>query len=140
MNINCIFSPEYLVSLVPPTVGSLTSYPLRNATNIQTIYSASQSYYNSFLLCVIRDWNDLSEEVRNSATISTFKCKLNSNIKSPPKYYFRGTRIGQIYHSRLRTNCSSLNQHYTFLSSAHLCFIIVFICDLFVSRDDPLMS
>ena len=28
----------------------------------------------------------------------------------------------------------------TFLSSAHLCFIIVFICDLFVSRDDPLMS
>ena len=28
----------------------------------------------------------------------------------------------------------------TFLSSPHLCFIKVFICDLFVSRDDPLMS
>ena len=28
----------------------------------------------------------------------------------------------------------------TFLSSPLLCFIIVFICDLFVSRDDPLMS
>ena len=28
----------------------------------------------------------------------------------------------------------------TFLSSPHLCFIIVLICDLFVSRDDPLMS
>ena len=28
----------------------------------------------------------------------------------------------------------------TFLSSPHLCFIIVFIRDLFVSRDDPLMS
>ena len=28
----------------------------------------------------------------------------------------------------------------TFPSSPHLCFIIVFICDLFVSRDDPLMS
>ena len=28
----------------------------------------------------------------------------------------------------------------TILSSPHLCFIIVFICDLFVSRDDPLMS
>ena len=27
-----------------------------------------------------------------------------------------------------------------FLSSPHLCFIIVFISDLFVSRDDPLMS
>ena len=30
--------------------------------------------------------------------------------------------------------------HNTFLSSPHLCFIIVFKCDLFVSRDDPLMS
>ena len=28
----------------------------------------------------------------------------------------------------------------TFLSCPHLCFMIVFICDLFVSRDDPLMS
>ena len=28
----------------------------------------------------------------------------------------------------------------TFLSSPHLCFIIVLICDLFVSRVDPLMS
>ena len=28
----------------------------------------------------------------------------------------------------------------TFLSSPHLCFIIVFICDLFVSSDDPMMS
>ena len=27
-----------------------------------------------------------------------------------------------------------------FLSSPHHCFIIVFICDLFVSPDDPLMS
>ena len=27
----------------------------------------------------------------------------------------------------------------TFLSNPHLCFIIVFIYDLFVSRDDPLM-
>ena len=27
-----------------------------------------------------------------------------------------------------------------FLSSPHLCFITVFNCDLFVSRDDPLMS
>ena len=103
-------SPEYLVVLVPPTVGSFTPYPLRNATNIQTIHSASQSYYNSFLPSVIRE-NDLSEEVRNSVTISTFKCKLDSNIKSPLKFYFRRTRIGHIYHARLRTNCSSLNQH-----------------------------
>ena len=33
-----------------------------------------------------------------------------------------------------------VGQNTLFLSSTHLCFIIVFICDLFVSRDDPLMS
>ena len=29
----------------------------------------------------------------------------------PPKFYFTGKRLGQIYHARLRTNYSSLNQH-----------------------------
>ena len=29
----------------------------------------------------------------------------------PSKFYFIGKRLGQIYHARLRTNCSSLNQH-----------------------------
>ena len=38
-------------------------------------------------------------------------------------------------HEILRNSPDSL-----FLSSPNLCVIIVFICDLFVSRDDPLMS
>ena len=29
----------------------------------------------------------------------------------PPKFYFTGKRLGQIYHARLRINCSSLNLH-----------------------------
>ena len=104
-------TPEYLSSLVPPTVGSLTPYPLRNGTDIQTIASSTQMYYNSFLPSAIRGWNEHSEETRNSTSISTFKSKLNSNIQIPPKYYNCGTRIGQIYHARLRTACSALNQH-----------------------------
>ena len=34
----------------------------------------------------------------------------------------------------------SVGRNTLFLSSPHLCFVIVFICDLFVSRDDPLMG
>ena len=30
----------------------------------------------------------------------------------PSKFYVIGKRLGQIYHARLRTNCSSLNQHF----------------------------
>ena len=38
------------------------------------------------------------------------------------------------------TDCNTIGHNTLFLSSPHLCFIIVFICDLFVSRDDPLMG
>ncbi|MEW8548773.1 MAG: hypothetical protein AB2693_35180, partial [Candidatus Thiodiazotropha sp.] len=104
-------SPDYLSSLVPPTVGSTLSYPLRNSTNLQTVRAKSQLYFNSFLPSVIRDWNELPEEIRASTSLSTFKYKLNRNVRMPPKFYFTGKRLGQIYHARLRTNCSSLNLH-----------------------------
>ena len=104
-------SPAYLSSLVPPTVGSTSAYSLRNSTNLLTVRAKSQLYFNSFLPSVIRDWNGLPEEIRSSASLSVFKHKLNRDSKMPSKFYFIGKRLGQIYHARLRTNCSSLNQH-----------------------------
>ena len=102
-------SPDYLTSLVPATVGSTSSYPLRNASNLQTIHANSQVYYNSFLPSVVRDWNELPEQTRNSPSLNSFK--KNVNISTPPRYYNTGKRLGQIYHARLRTSCSSLRQH-----------------------------
>ena len=103
-------SPDYLSSLVPPTIGNTTNYPLRNSADLLTIHASSQLYYNSFLPSVIREWNELPEDVRNSPSIATFKRKLNSDIINIPPFYFDGVRLGQIYHARLRTSCSSLNQ------------------------------
>ena len=104
-------SPNYLSSLVPPSVGNTTNYPLRNSSNLHTIHTNSQLYFNSFLPSVIRDWNELSEQTRNLPSIASFKREINSDIKNIPSFYFDGKRLGQIYHARLRTNCSSLNQH-----------------------------
>ena len=104
-------TPEYLSSLVPPTVGSIARYPLRNESDLQTVPAKSQQYFNSFLPSVTRAWNGLPEDIKNAQTITTFKYKLNRNLKKPPAYYFSGTRLGQIYHTRLRLNCSSLNNH-----------------------------
>ena len=64
-----------------------------------------------FLPSVIREWNELSQPIRNSTSLSSFKYRLNSGATKPPSYYFEGKRLGQIYHTRLRTSCSSLNQH-----------------------------
>ena len=104
-------SPDYLSSLVPSFVGNSSSYPLRNATDLRTLYARSQLYYNSFLPSTIRDWNNLPIETRNLTSIASFKQKLNANIITLPKYFFEGKRIGQIHHARLRTKCSSLNYH-----------------------------
>ncbi|MCG7869675.1 MAG: endonuclease/exonuclease/phosphatase family protein [Candidatus Thiodiazotropha taylori] len=111
--------PVYLSSLVPRTVGSSVSYSLRNADDIQTVNTNTQLYYTSFLPSVIREWNDLPGEIQNANSIAAFKYNLKrlSNISSPPPYYSAGNRTCQIHHTRIRTNCSSLNQH---LFSKHI--------------------
>ena len=77
-------TPNYLCSLVPATVGSASSYPLRNASNLQSIHANSQLYYNSFLPSVVRDWNDLPDETRNSPSLLAFKNRINDNLCKPP--------------------------------------------------------
>ena len=99
-------APEYLSSLVPPTVGNISQYNLRNETNLQTVPARSQQYYNSFLPSTTRIWNSLPDDTKNSPSVESFKHKLNSNITKPPPYYFSGSRLGQIYHARIRLNCS----------------------------------
>ena len=99
-------APEYLSSLVPPTVGNISQYNLRNETNLQTIPARSQQYYNSFLPSTTRIWNSLPDDTKKSPSVEFFKHLLNSNITKPPPYYFSGSRLGQIYHARIRLNCS----------------------------------
>ena len=41
-------SPEYLSSLIPPTVNNISRYSLRNANNIQTMDSRTTQYFISF--------------------------------------------------------------------------------------------
>ena len=103
--------PDYLSSLVPPTVGNNRAYRLRNASDYKYIRSNTQLYYNSFLPSVVRDWNELPHTTRNAPSISSFKRSLNSTPIGVPLFYPDGKRIGQIYHSRLRMECSSLNHH-----------------------------
>ena len=65
-------------------------------------------YYQSFLPSAIRSWNNLPIEIKQAGTVNSFK---NHLIKKQPvpKYYYVGNRRAQILHTRLRTNCSSLN-------------------------------
>ena len=101
-------TPAYLSDLVPPLVGDENRYHLRNADHIQNIRTRTDSYYRSFLPSVIREYNQLSEQIRQATSLTSFKRLLNNDLPVVPKYFLIGERKLQILHTRLRTNCSSL--------------------------------
>ena len=104
-----MISPLYLSSLVPPTVDSFSRYNLRNANDIRMVEVRTNLHYQSFLPSVVRDWNSLDDEDRTSASVSSFKNRLNRNRTIIPKYYYVGERKLQVLHTRLRMKCSSLS-------------------------------
>ena len=104
-------TPPYLSSLVPSIVGASSRYALRDSHNLSMIHSRTQLYYHSFLPSAIREWNSLPFEIRSKSSVSSFKQCIRDATIPTPKHYFVGNRREQILHTRLRTNCSSLNQH-----------------------------
>ena len=65
--------PDYLAFLVPSTVGSVSTYPLRNSSDLQTLNTNSRLYYTSFLPSAVRDWNKPPEQTCHSPSLNIFK-------------------------------------------------------------------
>ena len=85
-------------------------------SEIQTISERSMLtqifFYNSSFPATIRAWNNLSDDTKQSPSVtSSFKFRLNRNLIKLPKFYNIGSRKGQIPHSGLRMECTSLNSH-----------------------------
>ena len=90
-----------------------------------------------------------SKTSRSVSSIPWITPEIRRKIRRKNKTHAKAKKTGS---SKVRSKFETLRReiktpqgspgvgHNTFLSSPHLCFIIVFICDLFVSRDDPLMS
>ncbi|MES9993744.1 MAG: reverse transcriptase domain-containing protein, partial [Candidatus Thiodiazotropha sp.] len=102
-------TPLYLSSLVPPSVSNISRYHLRNSNDLQTIDARTTLYFNSFLPSTIRAWNKVPDEAKQSESSNAFKGFLNKDTITVPKHFYVGNRKAQILHTRLRTNCSSLN-------------------------------
>ena len=104
-------TPPYLQDFVPPLVQEANPYRLRNSNDIRTIHANTNLYYNSFYPSTIRDWNNLTQEIKQSTSVASFRYKLNKDTqrRAPPKFFSVGSRLGQILHARIRMACSSLN-------------------------------
>ena len=80
-------SPEYLSSLIPHTVNTLSKKNLSNAQNSRTVDSRTSQYFNFSSPSAIREWTNLPFDVRNSDSVIIFKRKLNSDMKATPRFF-----------------------------------------------------
>ena len=90
-------SPAYFGNLLTQTTVANDRYVLRNSTDLRTINTRTVLYYNTFLPSAIRDWNNLPLFTKNETSFARFKQKITQHLQVP-KYYYEGTRLGQILH------------------------------------------
>ena len=101
------FAPQYLCDICPRNIRVISNYGFRNIKNIQTPISHKNYYLNSFFPSTVRNWNNLSLDIRSSLSVATFKSKLKKIAKYIfGKYVCFGSSA--IMHSRLRMGLSGL--------------------------------
>ena len=103
-------TPDYLSNLVPLLINDTIVTNLRNANNYIQPIAHTTLYQESFLPSIVRAWNSIPLSARQNGSLSSFKNYLSKKTKVE-KYYYHGDRFEQSVHARLRTQCSSLNQH-----------------------------
>ena len=97
-------APNYMVSLVPDTVGKV-HHNLRNSHNVKLIKTRTETFKKSFIPSAIKLWNTLPE---NERSIEAIKAKLKFE---PIELYNYGKRKLNVIHSQMRMLCSKLNSH-----------------------------
>jgi len=102
-------APRYLSSLISSQVGNITIYNLRNSLNLRHISCRSQLLSKSFLPSTINSWTSLTDW--SAPSLIAFKSLLSRGRKDVPLFYYEGDRQTCVYHARLRTHCSKLNEH-----------------------------
>ena len=100
------------ISHKPPPTAS--NYSTRKRPTLYSFSARTSLFHKSFFPSTIRLWNQLPDDVRNSANVNLFKAKLSSVIKCPVRHnvlYNHGPRYWAIRHARVRMGCSGLNSH-----------------------------
>ena len=110
--VNNGITPDYLSSLYPPLIENATPYNLRNSNNYVTIPRRLEIFSNSFIPSSVKLWNALPLEIRSSKSLLIFKnamLRTYFNVPVVPKFYYSGPRSLCVIHTRIRNNCSNLN-------------------------------
>jgi len=103
----------YLRSVCPNYVANVTHYNLRNATHLVIPKCRTSSFQNSFFPTTVHDWNELDEDIRNCATLESFKNKLKKLFYINAKSFYHSYSSGYAGKNltRIRLGLSFLNSH-----------------------------
>ena len=109
-NIQYNNTPNYLSSLIPPSLQSTTIYPLRHGEDIIIPFCRLALTSESFIPSTIRQWNSLDISIRKAESLSKFKNAIKTKPgEYPPKYYAYGPRTLNVLLTQLRCSASFLN-------------------------------
>ena len=98
-------------NILPPYTLNI-SYLRKFILKSQNWHSRNESLNDSLLRMMSLSLKaTLPLDIRNSASLSSFKQQLDKENTKVLGYYSSGNRLLQIHHTRLRTECSSLNRH-----------------------------
>ena len=79
--------PDYISNIIPPLVGEVSNYPLRNRQNIASMHTRTEIFRKSCIPSAVSDWNYLNNNMREIDTYvsfhSTFKNDVLDNTHAP---------------------------------------------------------
>ena len=91
------YAPHHVLTLCPPRRSETVNYALRNDDHIVNLYCRLNPFKNSFFPYTIRHWNALSNDIKHSTTLNSFRSKLRKNLLLRPNprwgYYSAFTAI-----------------------------------------------
>ena len=71
--------PTYISDLIPPSVGEISTYTLRNQNDITVPFFRTEISRKSYIPSSISVWNSLDIELRNSPSMESFKYQLKKH-------------------------------------------------------------
>ena len=105
--------PEYIRQALPQTRITNTHRILRNYRTLTLPPNRTTSFQRSFIPATTRLWNMLPGTLRSEASRKKFQEGVSNLFSTPkPKPYFSfGSKIGNTYHTQIRTESLPLNAH-----------------------------
>ena len=103
--------PEYVRQILPTTRIDNTGRTLRNSGTLTLPANRTTSFQRSFIPNTTHTWNTLPRALQTQPSHKLFKAGIDDlfGTAKPPLYFSYGSKLGNTYHTQIRTGSLQLN-------------------------------